>query len=85
MKIMKWNLKKITNFSSLDIVKGSSDNGYVAYYAEEVIIVNYEDKIIDYIGDNTTNKIEIPEKAMDEAVKSEDLEIVSANDLEVDY
>ena len=63
------NLKTVYNCSSLDIVKGKSTNGYVAYYADEVIngcpvgdfIVNYEDEIIEYIGDTTVNKIEIPE------------------------
>ncbi len=63
------NLKTVYNCSSLDIVKGSTSNGYVAYYADKVIngcpegdfIVNYEDEIIEYIGDTTINKIEIPE------------------------
>ena len=63
------NLKTVYNCSSLDIVKGSYTNGYVAYYADEVIngypvgdfIVNYADEIIEYIGDTTVNKIEIPE------------------------
>ena len=63
------NLKTVYNCSSLDIVKGSTSNGDVARYADEVInacpvgdfIVNYEDKIIEYIGDTTVNKIEIPE------------------------
>ena len=63
------NLKTVYNCSSLDIVKGSTKHAYVAFYAEEVIngcsvgdfIVNYEDEIIEYIGDTTINKIEIPE------------------------
>ena len=63
------NLKTVYNCSSLDIVKGSTSNGDVARYADEVInaclvgdfIVNYEDQIIEYIGDTTVNKIEIPE------------------------
>ena len=63
------NLKTVYNCSSLDIVKGSTSNGNVARYADEVIngcpegdfIVNYEDEIIEYIGDTTINKIEILE------------------------
>ena len=63
------NLKTVYNCSSLNIVEGTNDNGSVAYYADEVInacpigdfIVNYEDEIIEYIGDTTINKIEIPE------------------------
>ena len=31
------NLKTVMNYSMLDITKGSSDNGYVAYYADKVI------------------------------------------------
>ena len=31
------NLKTVTNHSSLNIAKGSTDNGYVAYYADEVV------------------------------------------------
>ena len=65
------SLKTVYNCSSLDIVKGSTSNCHVAYYADEVIngcpegdfIVNYEDEIIEYIGDTTVNKIEIPEFA----------------------
>ena len=32
-----YNLKKVVNYSYLDIVKGSETHGYVAYYADEVI------------------------------------------------
>lgn len=31
------NLKTVKNYSSLNLVKGSTDYGYVAYYADEVI------------------------------------------------
>ena len=35
------NLKTVYNFSSLNIVKDSTDNGYVAYYADKVINAPY--------------------------------------------
>ena len=31
------NLKTVYNFSSLDLVRGSTDHGYVAYYADKVV------------------------------------------------
>ena len=39
------NLSVVINFSNLNIKKGSTDNGYVAYYAEKVV------KASDQIGD----------------------------------
>jgi hypothetical protein len=75
------SIKTVYNCSSLDIVKGSTKHGNVAYYAEEVIngcpvgdfIVNYEDEIIEYIGDENIEEIIIPEyiKGIDEGVFSE--------------
>ena len=59
------NLKKVINYSDLDIQKGSWDNGYVAYYADRVInldevVDGYAFKtkdgvynLIGYIGDDT--------------------------------
>ena len=75
------NLNTVYNYSLLEIVKGSSDNGYVAYYAEEVInasvigdlIVDDHGVIIKYIGDANIEEIIIPEyiKGIDEGVFSE--------------
>ena len=75
------NLKTVYNYSLLEIVKGSSDNGYVAYYAEEVInasvigdlIVDDHGVIIKYIGDANIEEIIIPEyiEGIDEGVFSE--------------
>ena len=75
------NLKTVYNYSPLEIVKGSSENGYVAYYAEEVmnasvigdLIVDDHGVIIKYIGDANIEEIIIPEyiKGIDEGVFSE--------------
>ena len=35
-----YNLKNIVNFSTIDLKKKSTDNGYIAYYADEVLNVD---------------------------------------------
>jgi hypothetical protein len=75
------NLKTVYNYSPLEIVKGSTDNGEVAYYAEEVmnvsvigdLIVDDHGVIVRYIGDTNIEEIIIPEyiKGIDEGVFSE--------------
>ena len=48
------NLKNVYNISDLDIIKGSSNNGYVAYYAQKVVKA---DVIIDFFCFVTKNDI----------------------------
>ena len=64
------NLKKVINFSELDIVKGETTHGYVAYYADIVgdkidgdFVYDNNNVITEYIGDINVIKIEIPLKA----------------------
>ena len=64
------NLKKVINFSELDIVKGETTHGYVAYYADIVgdkidgdFVYDNNNVITEYIGDINVTKIEIPLKA----------------------
>ena len=64
------NLKKVRNFSELDIVKGNTTHGYVAYYADVVgnkiegdFVYDNNDVITEYIGDVNITSIEIPLKA----------------------
>ena len=56
------NLKTVENLSSLNLTKGSSDYGYVAYYADTFIFVNGDYKwsvsdgtytLVDYVGNAT--------------------------------
>ena len=65
------NLKLVVNNSSLDIVAGSRDHGYVAYYANEVIENKGGSTIEDFIFDNNgdlvayignESEITLPEK-----------------------
>ena len=64
------NLKKVRNFSELDIVKGKTSHGYVAYYADVVgnkiegdFVYDNNDVITEYLGDVNITSIEIPLKA----------------------
>ena len=64
------NLKKVRNFSELNIVKGNTTHGYVAYYADVVgnkiegdFVYDNNDVITEYIGDVNITSIEIPLKA----------------------
>ena len=63
------NLKKVINLSELDIVKGETTHGYVAYYADVVgdmiegdFIFDNNDAILAYIGDCNATTVEIPLK-----------------------
>ncbi|MBR5477869.1 MAG: leucine-rich repeat protein [Bacteroidaceae bacterium] len=40
-------LKTVINDSDLDIEKGSTSNGYVAYYADEVILIEFKFELVD--------------------------------------
>ena len=63
------NLKRVINSSELDIVKGETTHGYVAYYADVVgskiegdFIFDNDDVIVAYIGDINATAVEIPLK-----------------------
>ncbi len=63
-------MKKVRNFSELDIVKGKTTHGFVAYYAylvgnkiEGDFVYDNNDVITEYIGDVNLTSIEIPLKA----------------------
>ena len=47
------SMQKITNYTDLQFVKGSSDHGYIAYYAQQV--VNIDDVIDDFYFDTDNN------------------------------
>ncbi|MBQ8270711.1 MAG: leucine-rich repeat protein [Bacteroidaceae bacterium] len=51
------NLRTVVNNSSLDIVAGTTTNGYVAYYADEVIANNGGSTIDNFIFDNKGNLV----------------------------
>ena len=62
-------LKKVRNFSELNIIKGEMSHGYVAYYADVVghkiegeFVYDNNDVITEYLGDINISKIEIPSK-----------------------
>ena len=64
-----YKLKEVYNASNLEIIKGSSEHGYVAYYADIVrseregfVIENQV--IIDYVGDLMATNITIPEEVV---------------------
>ena len=60
------NLKTVYNKSKLDIIKGKTTHGYIAYYANVVgkvengFIYAAENTLIDYIGDTTLVTIDLP-------------------------
>ena len=63
------NLKRVINSSELDIVKGETTHGYVAYYADVVgskiegdFVFDNDDVIVAYIGDINATAVEIPLK-----------------------
>ena len=65
-----YNLKKVRNFSGLDIVIGETTHGCVAYYAYVVgnkiegdFVYDNNDVITEYIGDLNITSITIPLKA----------------------
>ena len=61
------NLKTVRNMSDINITKGSSDNGYIAYYAD-LVYAYIEDNflldknyiIFDYLGDLNLSSVELP-------------------------